>query len=302
MADKSKRTSKINTWKPTSSKQIYVEQDGKIYLCHFDRIFRNENLTRFNKFYIKKGSYENQLAIITDYTNFFINNYDTDGELVNAYLKIKFAIDEDKLFNESNMDTFISFIYEIMFTDTLIEKIIRMVEENYLDDIETDSDDKKRKYQKNEKKHLESLEFTNQHIKILLCISFAMKIMCPPMLHYHAINTIKIEKESDNIFRFYKPLFDIFSVVKKHDDMAHVCRKDECFYIKNTSTNYYDKYDDKTGFLIISNISESFVEKRREDGDILLEPRDYYANYNLYNKLFVYVKFSVEILCIGKPL
>lgn len=297
MTDRGKKTSKINTWKP-NSKQIYVEPDGKIFLCHFDKIFQEEKLFRFNKFYIRKGSYENQLDIITDYTNFFIANYDSDNELISAYLKIKFAIDEDKLFNESNMDAFISFIYEIMFTDTIIEKIIRMVEENYLDDIETDSDDKKRKYQKNEKKHLESLEFTNQHIKILLAISFAMKIMCPAMLHYHAINTIKIEKDSDNIFRFYKPLFDIFSVVKKHDDEAHVSN-DGYFYIRNTATGYYDKYDDKTGQLVISNINESIVEKRREDGEILLEPRDYYANYNLYNKLFVYVNLASRYFVSG---
>ena len=84
MADRAKRTSKINTWRP-NLKQTYVEQDGKIFLCHFDRIFKNENLTRFNKFYIKKGSYENQLDIITDYTNFFINNYDFDNELATAF-------------------------------------------------------------------------------------------------------------------------------------------------------------------------------------------------------------------------
>lgn len=298
--DRSKRTSKINIWKPTTN-QTFVAQDGKIFLCNFDKIFNQEKLSVYNKFYIKKGSYENQLDIITSYTNFFINNYDLDDELVSAYLKFKFAIDRDKLFNKDNMDAFISFIYEILFTDTIIEKIIRMVEENYLDDIEVDSDEKKRKYQKNEKKHLESLEFTNQHIKILLCISFAMKIMCPVMLHYHAVNMIKIEKESDNIFRFYKPLFDIFSVVKKHDDEAHVTN-DGYFYIRNAATGYYDKYDDKDGNLVISNISESVVEAHRENGEILLEPRDYYANYNLYNKLFVYVKFSVEIFYIGKPL
>ena len=109
MADKGRKTSKINTWKPTSS-QIYVEPDGKIFVCNFDKILHQEKLVQYNKFYIKKGSYENQLDIITHYTNFFIANYDTDEELVNAYLKIKFAVDEYKLFNESNMDAFISFI------------------------------------------------------------------------------------------------------------------------------------------------------------------------------------------------
>ena len=297
-----RRTSKINTWKPTPN-QTYVYQDGGIFICNFDKIFRKDSLSTYNKFYIKKGSYENQLDIITQYTNFFITNYDTDEELVNAYLKIKFETDKNKRFNSDNMDAYISFIYEILFTDTIIEKIKLMVEENYLDDIETDSEEKKRKYQKNEKKHLESLEFTNQHIKILLCISFAMKIMCPAMLHYHAINTMKIEKDSDNIFRFYKPLFDIFSVVKKHDDYAHILydidddgvfKESGYFYIKNTSTGYYDKYEEELGKLVQSNIDEYTVEKLREEGRILLDSRDYFANYNIYNKLFVYVKAKVN--------
>jgi hypothetical protein len=293
MADKSKRTSKINTWKPTSPKQIYVEKDDRVFVCHFDKIFQIDKVSDYNKFAIRKGSYENQLGIICDYTNFFINNYDTDNELLNVYLKIKFAVDKDKIFNKENMDAYISFIYEIMFTDTIIEKIVRMVEENYLDDIECDSDDKKRKYQKNEKKHLESLEFTNQHIKILLCISFGMKIMCPAMLHYIAIAGIKLEKESDYIYRFYRPLFDIFSVVKKHDDEAHVT-DDGYFFIKNAATEYYDKYDDNTGALVMSNVSDSVVEKLREEDHIRLGSRDYFANYNLYNKLFVYVKAKVN--------
>ena len=295
--NKGRKTSKINTWKPTSN-QIYVEPDGKIFICNFDKILQQPKLSKYNKFYIKKGSYENQLDIITHYTNFFIANYDTDEELIAAYLKIKFAIDEEQRFNKDNMDALISFIYEVLFTDTIIEKIKVMVEENYLDDIETDSEEKKRKYQKNEKKHLESLEFTNQHIKILLCISFAMKIMCPAMLHYHAIHAIKIEKDSDNIFRFYKPLFDIFSVIKKHDDTAHilydidddgVVNESGYFFIKNTSTGYYDKYEERTGELVMANIAEQVVERYREEGRILLEARDYYANYNIYNKLFVYV-------------
>lgn len=299
---KIRKTSKINTWEPKPD-QIYVEPDGRIFICNFDKIFQHEKLAKFNKFYIKKGSYENQLDIITQYTNFFIANYDTDEELIAAYLKIKYAVDEQQMFNKDNMDAFISFIYEVMFTDTIIEKIKLMVEENYLDDIETDSDEKKRKYQKNEKKHLESLEFTNQHIKILLCISFAMKILCPAMLHYHAIHAIKIEKDSDNIFRFYKPLFDIFSVIKKHDDEAHVLydvdengvvTESGYFFIKNISTGYYDKYDDRTGELVISNITSHVVNRYRDDGQILIEPRDYYANYNIYNKLFVYVKAKVN--------
>ena len=58
------------------------------------------------------------------------------------------------------------------------------------DDIESD---KSKSYPGKEKKHLESLEFTNQHIKILLRISFGMKIIAPILFHYVTINVIKLD-------------------------------------------------------------------------------------------------------------
>lgn len=290
LEERAKRSSKINTWKPANSKQIFVEQDGKIFVCWFDKVFQEPKLAKLNKFYIKKGSYENQLDIITKYINFFINNYDTDHELINAYLKVKFETDVKHTFTEENMDAYISFLYEVIFTDSLIEKINQLVEDNYLDDIEADSEEKRKKYMKNEKKHLESLEFTNQHIKILLRISLAMKIMCPALFHYHAINTIKIEKDSDNIYRFYRPLFQIFGKVKKETDNAYV--SDEgYFYVYNESTQYYDKYDDMDSTLMEANIPSTTVENMV---GLTVEHRVYYADYNMYNKLYVYVKAKVN--------
>ena len=186
---RSKRTAMINTWKPKEH-QIIVERDGKLFICHFERLFgHSAKLKVYDRFLIGKQSYVNQLDTITSYTNFFINNYDFDNELVMAYLKIKYALDKEKIFNEHNMQSYIEYIYEVMFTDTLIEKVRKMVDENYLDDIECDTEEKK-KYLRNEKKHLESLEFTNQHIKILLMISFSMKIMSPVLFHYIQLNNL----------------------------------------------------------------------------------------------------------------
>ena len=45
-------------------------------------------------------------------------------------------------------NSYISFLYEVMFTPTMVEKIIKLVEENYLDDIEKTDDDKKKYYTK----------------------------------------------------------------------------------------------------------------------------------------------------------
>ena len=119
---------------------------------------------------------------------------------------------DDCPFGPDDKEAFIDFLYQIMFTPTMVEKIKRMVEENYLDDIESGPlDEKKKGYKANEKKHLESLEFTNQHIKILLAISFGMKILCPVMFYFCQNNGIVIDKKTLVIYNFYEKLFDIFN-------------------------------------------------------------------------------------------
>ena len=209
--DRSKLKSRINTWKPKKS-EIMVEQDGKIFVCHFDKIFNQPNLKPLCNFIITKSSYINQLPIITRYINFFMNCYDEENDLATAYLKIKYALDKEKKFNETNRQALIDLIYEILFTPRMCEKIVRMVEDNYLDDIEKGDADGK--YKKGNKEYLESLEFTNEHIKILLRISFGIKIMSPILFHYFTINNLNkaMDKDAmaDVIYQFYQGLFPLF--------------------------------------------------------------------------------------------
>lgn len=206
MPKQGEAVSAITAWKMTEKDKL-MDADGKLFIVKFHKIFNNPKLSVYNKFSIKKESYENQLDVIIRYTNFFMKFYDTDKELAMAYLKCKFAIDKDKLFTKDNMDAMIDFIYDVMITDTMVEKIERMVEDNYTDDIESGKDGK---YVSKGEKYLESLEFTNEHMKILLCISFCMKIMSPVMLHYFSINLIRCTKETTYIYDFYKRLFDVF--------------------------------------------------------------------------------------------
>lgn len=206
MVAQKERVSAIITWKMTEKDKL-VDADGKLYIAKLDEIFHQPELAIYNKFSIKKCSYENQLDVIVRYTNFFMKFYDPEKELAMAYLKCKFAIDKDKLFTAENMQSMIDFLYDVMITDSMVQKIERMVDENYLDDIESGKDGK---YAAKEKKYLESLEFTNEHMRILLCISFCMKIMSPVIFHYFSINLIKCDKETYYIYDFYKKLFDVF--------------------------------------------------------------------------------------------
>lgn len=197
----------IATWKPTED-QILIEQDKKIFLVHFDKIFKKEKYKQYARFMIDKTSYTNHLQIITDYANYFMNKYDDDNELAMSYLKIKMEMDKYRYYTKDNMNELIDVIYDLIFSDSMVGKIAKLVEDNYLDDIETNDSDGK--YKTYAKQYLESLEFTNVHVQILLAISFGMKLMCPIVLHYVHLNQIKLDSNSDILFQFYRRLFTVF--------------------------------------------------------------------------------------------
>lgn len=222
----------IALWE-SSPENEYVTRDGKLFICKFDRIFTDpgikSSVKQLERFMIDKTSYQKQLDQITHYVNFFINMYDPENELLTAYFRIKSVVDKDNWFKiptipydqtdndamlewkeerDKVIDEFISFVMETVFSEDnhIAEHIKQLTLDNYLDDIESGNDRAK----KNDKVYLESLEFTNKHVRIMLSISFAMKMISPIMFHYFYMNQVKLEKTSDFIFRFYKPLFEIF--------------------------------------------------------------------------------------------
>lgn len=208
--DRTKVKADIVKWTPKKS-QIIAEPNGKLFVVHFEKVFPDQPQTHsLGVFIITKNSYDKQLGIISDYFNYFVAKYDKDNEMLLSYLTIKHYIDVKKVFTkEEDEQKLIDFIYDVLFTPTIVAEIKQAVEDNYLDDIE--QDDGVKRYSTGNVRHLESLEFTNTHIKILLAISYAMKIMSPIMLHYFSIAHIKLTKESEHIYYFYKRLFDIFS-------------------------------------------------------------------------------------------
>lgn len=283
MSEKHKYT-KINKWVPKKS-QEFVDFDNKLLTCRFEKIIGDQNLAVYDKFMVLRNIYTAQLPLISRYINYFMNVFDSDNELALAYLKTKYMIDKHKKFTMENLQAFIDYIYEVIFTPTMVEKITNMVEFNYEADIENNNSQKK--YKKNNKKHLESLEFTNQHVKILLEISTSIKILAPVILHFFALNDIKMNKiEMDDIlFKFYYRLFDIFGY--------------------DTTYSLMDN-----GVAVATDITQDLID-RELDEDIVFEfpspdnrrtwyvfTNDDHKHYelspiNMYNKLYVYIKAKV---------
>lgn len=191
---------RIDQWEP-SEKESILSYDGKIIIIPFHTIF-NKDIEYINTFFIKKESYSKKLKEITHYLNYFIKFYDSDNELLLNYLKLKYYIDkkEGGKKNNINKNVFIYFLYSILFTESMINKIHRLVEDNYY--IDVSSTDTERVY-------AESLKFTNEHAKVMMKISISIKIMVPVLFHY--INTCLCNKnESVDLFPFYEKLFDIY--------------------------------------------------------------------------------------------
>lgn len=197
----------IALWKPGPGQNL-IEDDNKIFLVHFEKIFGSPKAKQFDRFIVDKTSYTNQLDIITEYVNYFMNKYDPENDLAMAYYKIKVEMDKYRAFNEENMEEFIDLIYNLLFHPRMCDKIRKLVNDNYLDDIEkTDGNEKYKGYNK---QYLESLEFTNEHVKIMHMISFGMKMMSPLILHYLHLNVIKLDHDSEILYQFYKGLFPLF--------------------------------------------------------------------------------------------
>ena len=206
---KPKKKVPLFKWKPKEN-DILATFDGGIFIMKFENVFSDNQgvIYKYDRFLIKKASYEKQLPEITKYINYFLKFYDTDYELMLAYLKLKYEIDCKQRFTEETVGELIALIYEVLFTPTVVEKINQMVADNYFADIESSEESKK--YSKQKKMFNESLEFTNKHIILLLRISFGMKIICPILFHFVHLQKIKIDKDSDLIYRFYKNLFHVF--------------------------------------------------------------------------------------------
>ena len=200
------RVSAVAKYRP-KGKDLLFEPDGELLRVHFEYKFGDEKYSKFDVFNVKKTSCKTALADIAQYLNYFANLYDPDDEYIFGLFKIKYEIDGTRSINADTVQLLKDYIYAFIFTPSMQKKIYTIVEENYFDDIEkTDT-----QYEKNGKYYLESLEFTNEHIKILLRVSMGIKLMLPILVHYIDKCKIKLTKDSPFLFNFYEPLLTMFS-------------------------------------------------------------------------------------------
>ncbi len=200
----------------------------KAIVIQFDEIFNNESLKELNTFAThKKRAYDHKKDIIELHLNYFTKYYDPDNELIMAYLKIKFMMDQKSNYSKK---AFIQDLYDYILSDTMVEKMEQMTNDNYMINLET-------RLENTDKRHNVSLQFTNEHGKILMNMSTIMKFMIPLITHYIYVNNVSnidkfILKCFDNIASYFeKDGIDIYNKLyetatshinqTRHSDKGH---------------------------------------------------------------------------------
>nr|DAJ68113.1 MAG TPA: hypothetical protein [Caudoviricetes sp.] len=201
----------IDLWEPDENDPVYVRPDGKTMVVDFHRVYNIPYNVALNTFNVNRDCYAHRLDTfhskdgsadkgICHYVNYFIHYYDDDNELLLAYLKIKTILDkkDHKVMKPKHFNRLLQHIF---FTDSIIEKVKKLTDANYIINLNQDENDKK--------EYPKSLQFTNQHGKIMMSISFMMKIIAPVIYHYIGKHKDKETISKIQIYPFYEPLFTI---------------------------------------------------------------------------------------------
>ena len=187
-------SSQTYAWCVCKDLDNYIRKDGKTVKVPF----HINNAEAFGTFIIDRPSYINNMDLVCQHLNYFIEFYDKDKELILAYLKIKSLID-NKEQAYIPPENFRSMLFSILFSPSILNKIDAFVEDNYL--LHIDEDSKTKKYS-------EQTKFTDRHTKIIYKASTAIKIIIVPVMHYlHASGLA----QNAYLHKFFMKVFDVVS-------------------------------------------------------------------------------------------
>lgn len=191
----------VDTWIPTPEETIATYGKTIIYMP-IAQVLGLQDAESLNYFTMNSKKCYNSLVMknhTTHYFNYFERFYDPEHELLAIIARIKFMIDTTKEYNMNN------FIYDelvYIFTKRMQEKVRAMVDRNYNLELQY-------------RNITENLQYTDEHAKIMLCISIFMNFCIPLITHFiHSRKLIVDEfimQNFDQIMHLYSDKADIYS-------------------------------------------------------------------------------------------
>lgn len=169
---------------------------------------------------IKKISFLNNIGNPLRYINYFIEYFDDDDELMRAYFYVMFQI----MSTEVDLDpqSFIEAVYASFTTDTMIEKLIRMIEHNTDESL----------IKKTDRVYDESIQLTVEHLKAIMGVSCLHKFAIPLVSHYFDTRTQYLEEAGMSDKDLYYYLFTSFIPV--FDEHYDICLYNKLYHTSTT--------------------------------------------------------------------
>lgn len=185
------------------------------YQINVDENGENEMIRRISYADMNKKSFINKIHNTLRYINYFIEYFDDDDELMNTYFELMFQIMNREINLEP--DQFMEYLYSYFTTDSMKEKVIRMVEYN------TDET-----LVKSDQRYDESIQLTIEHLKAIMAVSCLHKFIIPMVGHYYNMKSRLLEQrgmtEKDlyyYTFASFIPVFDDYYDISLYDKLYH---------------------------------------------------------------------------------
>jgi len=210
-------------------KSIYEEyvhdnEDGKFVVIEFDKILNEEGISHMNDFSLKKRSYYTINDLITDSIKRVFNS--CNSKIILPYLQIAYKIKNLEI--EYTKEEMIKDIVTIVNNKDVKKYVSAFINKNYKEEV-----DKQTEETKKTKKINQELQFTDEHVKILLRAAESIRLSIPLITEF-------CEKRKHEV---NDTLYDAFeAIIKLYQENIEMMNKIHRFvYSRVVSTQYSDK-------------------------------------------------------------
>lgn len=176
----------------------------------------NPSIAKLSFASLKKISFINNIQNPLRYINYFIEYFDDDDELMWAYLNLMHQIMQKDV--DFDPVTFIENAHSLLTTDSMIEKVTRMVEYNADASL----------IKKADRAYDESIQLTVEHLKAIMGVSCLHKMIIPIVSHYYDTKS-KLLAEAGmtdkelyySVLMSYMSAFDDVYDINLHNKLYH---------------------------------------------------------------------------------
>lgn len=185
------------------------------YRVNTDENDENPLIKKISYAEISKQSFVNNINLSIRYINYFIEYFDDDDELLNAYLTIMFLLHHKN--TKITVDEFVNHIISLFATESMFDKVIRMVEYNTDETL----------IKKSERAYDESIQLTVEHLKAIMGVSCFHRFVIPIVSHYYTLKGkgqlggITDKDLYFMIFSSFIPMFDDFYDISLYGKIYH---------------------------------------------------------------------------------